>query len=218
MIQVWVGAINDMVSMSKTLAEKYCEQYGITYHFIHKKNKTYLNPTWEKLLVWDDAYQNYDNVMILDSDIMISPRSPNLFDYYQFDSILGSPRTTKRIFEAGMQVPHKHTITGGNIIYKREFLDKTKHLIESVVKRAKLKHIFKRIIKKNIIMHSEEPIIQKIALRGGFKTYITTHLHWNWGVDRHRGYIPQEAYFIHYHGDSKKLFSYREWEKVLKQW
>ena len=71
---------------------KYCKRHSLglivfTDHLISKKNKLWKKPTWQKFLIGffvkNFLYKlNIKNICYLDTDILINPYAPNIFDSY----------------------------------------------------------------------------------------------------------------------------------------
>jgi hypothetical protein len=73
----------------------YCEKYGIglivfTNDLISRKNKKWKKANWQKLLIGNILMKkipNINNVCYLDTDIIISPIAPNIFNNYDDEFI-----------------------------------------------------------------------------------------------------------------------------------
>lgn len=72
----------------------YCEKHGLglivfTKDLIQKENPMWKKATWQKLLIGDHVKSSgtfVKSVCYLDTDILISPIAPNVFDYHKEDS------------------------------------------------------------------------------------------------------------------------------------
>jgi len=60
----------------------YCKKYGIDYVKIIKPKLGFKHPTWERFDLWMDRtwWDQYAQIMYVDSDIFALPHSPNIFD------------------------------------------------------------------------------------------------------------------------------------------
>lgn len=74
---------------------KYCKKNGIglvifTSHLIPEDSKQWKKPYWQKLLLGDKIKENFptvENVCFLDTDILINFTAPNVFDFYNPETI-----------------------------------------------------------------------------------------------------------------------------------
>jgi hypothetical protein len=77
------------------LWKKYCKRHGlgllvVTDDIVSKKDKHWKKATWQKLLLGDyinKFFKNVENVCYLDSDILISPFAPNVFESFKPEKI-----------------------------------------------------------------------------------------------------------------------------------
>ena len=73
----------------------YCERYDlgllvVKNDLIKKEHKSWKKPTWQKLLIGSSVKNmdiNISNICYLDTDIIINPLSPNIFNYHDKKSI-----------------------------------------------------------------------------------------------------------------------------------
>ncbi len=73
----------DMADASRTLAEKYCARHGLAYH-MEDESKFYASgvhggPAMDRFQLFEERYDEYDHVLYLDTDVLISPRAPDIF-------------------------------------------------------------------------------------------------------------------------------------------
>ena len=70
--------------------EKYCKRHDLglivfDFDLVSKDDKFWKKPNWQKLLIGDVLKKknlSICNVCYIDSDILINPTAPNVFDYY----------------------------------------------------------------------------------------------------------------------------------------
>ena len=80
---------------AKPLWERYCKRHQLglivfDQDLIGKENPLWKKPTWQKMLIGDALkvkLPSIQNVCYLDTDILINPFSPNVFDSYDPNSI-----------------------------------------------------------------------------------------------------------------------------------
>ena len=74
--------------------KKYAERIGADFIHINRRKINYnktknVNPVlFEKYQLYD-ILQNYDRALYIDSDVLITPNAPNIFDEVPFDVIGG---------------------------------------------------------------------------------------------------------------------------------
>lgn len=75
--------------------KQYCERHGLGIvvfdsDLISKTDPTWKKPTWQKLLIgnaFKKQFHSVSNVCYLDTDILVNPTAPNVFDAYDFNTI-----------------------------------------------------------------------------------------------------------------------------------
>lgn len=124
-----------MVSESKYYAIKYASKFNANYLCIHNSMlKGNYPPVYERLAVYElfEKY-NYDQILYLDSDCMVSDDCPNLFDLNDFfvarncdvgaDPELLYPNDGPM---HGFTPGYKKFFNSGVILFTREFFEETK--------------------------------------------------------------------------------------------
>lgn len=68
--------------------EKYCDKYGIDLLVLTESNPNITYPIWNKELIYMYG-KKYDKIGIVDSDTIIKPDAPNIFDLFESDEFCG---------------------------------------------------------------------------------------------------------------------------------
>lgn len=69
--------------------KRYCEKYGIDFLVIDKNlDERFNKPIWNKELIYEYG-KDYDKIAVVDSDTMIHPDAPNLFDEFSTEEFCG---------------------------------------------------------------------------------------------------------------------------------
>ena len=73
-----------MEEYSRHSFKLYCEKFGLEYLRITEPKLGFKHPTWERFDLWTDRtwWDNYDQVMYVDSDVIALPHAPNIFEQY----------------------------------------------------------------------------------------------------------------------------------------
>ena len=73
-----------MEEYSRHSFELYCEKFGLEYLRITEPKLGFKHPTWERFDLWTDRswWDNYDQIMYVDSDVIALPHAPNIFEKY----------------------------------------------------------------------------------------------------------------------------------------
>ena len=92
-----IGAeyLKDWERFARPSWERYCEKHDLglivfSEELIGKNDPLWKKPNWQKLLIGSNLSEtdfNVDNVCFLDTDILISPIAPNVFDCYDGKSL-----------------------------------------------------------------------------------------------------------------------------------
>ena len=80
---------------SSKLWINYCKKYDLGLYIVDndlvsKDNKVWKKATWQKLLIPEEIKKtglNLERVCYLDTDILISPNAPNIFDFHESETI-----------------------------------------------------------------------------------------------------------------------------------
>ena len=89
-IAIGKKCLNDWFKYAKPSWIKYCKKNSlglivIIDDLIKKNHSFWKKPTWQKMLIGDHLKQKnlkINNICYLDTDILINPNSPNIFDYH----------------------------------------------------------------------------------------------------------------------------------------
>src|SRR6056300_365299 len=96
--------------------EKYCIEFGLDYRRVTEPKINYKHPTWERFDLWTDPswLESYDQIMYVDSDVVVVPGAPNVFDLYS------DPNTFKFArYDRYRKLPVKdHASTNKDTIFK----------------------------------------------------------------------------------------------------
>lgn len=68
--------------------EKYCTKYGIDLLVKTDGDTNFTYPIWNKELIYRYG-KEYDKIGIVDSDTIVSPNAPNIFDLFDVDQFCG---------------------------------------------------------------------------------------------------------------------------------
>ena len=87
--------LNSWKKNALPLWEKYAKKYDlgillVSEELISRDSTKWKKIHWQKLLILSELEAHFDfviNMCLLDSDILINPFSPNIFDYYEEDSV-----------------------------------------------------------------------------------------------------------------------------------
>ncbi len=73
-----------MEEYSRHSFKLYCEKFGLEYLRITEPKLGFKHPTWERFDLWADRswWDNYDQIMYVDSDVIALPHAPNIFEKY----------------------------------------------------------------------------------------------------------------------------------------
>jgi len=73
-----------MEEYSRHSFKLYCEKFGLEYLRITEPKLGFKHPTWERFDLWTDRtwWDNYDQIMYVDSDVIALPHAPNIFERY----------------------------------------------------------------------------------------------------------------------------------------
>ena len=89
-IAIGLNYLNDWKKYALSLWKKYCRKHGIgliviTENLINKQNSHWKKPMWQKMILGkylSEAGLKIKNICYLDTDILINPFAPNIFDYH----------------------------------------------------------------------------------------------------------------------------------------
>lgn len=109
---------NMLKEASHISVKKYAEKYSIEYKLVENNNffVNAVDQTIEKLRVFSEEYINYDQILVLDLDIIIKKDADNIFKYYIDDDCCG-------------RLDNGCWINGGVILWSKKTLDRYRDLI-----------------------------------------------------------------------------------------
>lgn len=90
--QYWIGPYTDLVLESRNQVKSYAQRIGASSSFSTRfsfagENRTpYMhNGSYFEILryVYDEKYDEYENILYLDCDILVNPNAPNVFDSFR---------------------------------------------------------------------------------------------------------------------------------------
>lgn len=76
------GYFNKLYDTSKTEFAKYAKNIGADYLCIHCKRYS-LHPTYERFQIFEEEFDQYDNILYLDCDIIPASNAKNIFEEYK---------------------------------------------------------------------------------------------------------------------------------------
>ncbi len=108
--------------------KRYCNEYGIGLIIFdedidNQDNEHYKNGAWQKLLIGDYILNhnlNINNVCFLDTDILISPYSPNIFDCHN-DEKIGVVSELKKIPYQDIDLLKRKIAFGRHHYYDKDY-------------------------------------------------------------------------------------------------
>lgn len=78
----------DYAQYSITSWERYAAKHDIDFLLISQNQRDFNRPIWNKELIFEFG-RKYDKIAIVDSDTMIHPDAPNLFDFFTEEQFCG---------------------------------------------------------------------------------------------------------------------------------
>lgn len=82
-----IGVNEEILPLSLRSVEMYAKKHGADYMLIQDKRIDWIHPTFERfdLFFNDDWYEQYDNILYLDTDLIVWPDAPDIFQLYPSD-------------------------------------------------------------------------------------------------------------------------------------
>ena len=118
-IQMIIGegyAEQPLTASSIKSVKEYCERIGAEY-IQYTGPRNYGQVTAEKMNVFQEQFDEYDSILVLDADIIVTEVAPDVFSEYGRYDISGMPCS-------GESVGAHHTFTkrpsGGTLMYSKE--------------------------------------------------------------------------------------------------
>tara|TARA_B100000287_G_scaffold217841_1_gene205468 strand:+ start:1160 stop:1840 length:681 start_codon:yes stop_codon:yes gene_type:complete len=195
---------NSLYDFSNKRAEEYANKFDADYFCL--KNTDWLGneyaPCYHTLYVYK-LYQEYDKILYLDSDAIITKKCPNIFEYNIFSAVLDNSKQTpsgkeknKRKLEIH-NLPNTHNyFCSGVILFDKKFLLSTKNYWREELDKW-----------KNVKNAQHDQSVINVLVSKYYGQY--NLLEDDWGSWRKRG-----KYIRHYSGPTQTL----DWteEKFLK--
>ena len=105
-----IGVNEQLLKYSLKSVKLYAQQHNVDYQLVQDKRINWIHPTFERLDLFfnEQWFETYDNILYLDTDLIVWPESPNIFDLY--------PSTTSfkvcqdRIAERRTEKQHKEIV------------------------------------------------------------------------------------------------------------
>lgn len=212
-----------MAEASREFAERYAEEIGVEYRL--ETNSVFFaagcagGPAMDRFQLLEERYDEYDEILHLDTDVLISPRAPDIFQVAEGGAIAGINRVNPRDIAS-----LDHGWLGKNVDRER-YLACYTHGAVMVLSRE-----FRQWLRKNcdpwIIQEdaekswSTDPHERHFpcptqSLMSYFVTnspYTLTHLH--------KGFL-RGPFFYHFGGkksDHRVMRYFERYEKLAKRW
>lgn len=79
-----IGVNEQLMKYSLYSVEQYANRVGADYRLIQQKKINWIHPTFERfdLFFNNEWYDNYDNILYLDTDLIVWPDAPDIFEMY----------------------------------------------------------------------------------------------------------------------------------------
>ena len=124
------------------LLKNYCTRnklgiIAITDNLINTTSKFYKKPQWQKLIVGEFLRKkniDFNNLCILDGDILVNPYAPNIFKFHKKNLI--------SVVSSRYNMPYKYEPTSRKIAYFRRKFYSKKYLLNSAINMS-IEDLFK---------------------------------------------------------------------------
>tara|TARA_B100000287_G_scaffold428439_1_gene479856 strand:- start:30 stop:704 length:675 start_codon:yes stop_codon:yes gene_type:complete len=123
---------NSLYNFSNQRAKEYANKFGADYFCLDNTNwlgNDYA-PCYHTLYVYK-LYKEYDKILYLDSDAVITKKCPNIFDYNEFSAVIdnaptpsGQKRLQRKLEIHGIKNQHDY-FCSGVILFDKKFLELT---------------------------------------------------------------------------------------------
>jgi len=79
-----IGVNDKILPLSLKSVQQYANKCNVDYKLVQDKRINWIHPTFERfdLFFNDDWFGEYDNILYLDTDLVVWPEAPNIFDLY----------------------------------------------------------------------------------------------------------------------------------------
>lgn len=197
----WTSQIKES---SKDSVYKYSKKFNnIDYCLIENEKyfKSTDNCTIEKLRVFDKQFSKYDQILVLDLDIIVKEDSPNIFDFYcQSEFVIrGSGADSTYWTKLPTSDDLMSTINGGVVLWSRKILDVCYDEVMTVHNG--------NYVDNNTTVYSDEDLIRDLYIYSKFVLgyeWRVEHLERmfnRFSIEYHD--MNKPGYFIHYGGDNR---------------
>ena len=174
-LQHWTGSLRPLEIASKNNIEKYAEQCGADYQLIEGNQfRPWLSPPCQKLIMLDERFDQYDNVLMVDLDMFVTKNTEeNVFD---IPGIGLNSHTQKELFQSILKNKRlKKLVDSSGPFWGGAFWKLTlaqRKLLRSFIVDEELK-IFSKY-------YADEGIIHRLASQAKFKQHDIPE-EWCWG-------------------------------------
>mgnify|MGYP003658233668 CR=1 FL=1 len=79
-----IGVSQELFDYSVKSVKQYAKKYDLSYKLVTDQKINWIHPTFERFdLFFNDAWwKNYTHILYLDTDVIVWPRAPNIFNEY----------------------------------------------------------------------------------------------------------------------------------------
>jgi len=79
-----IGVNKELYTYSTRSVKQYAEKINVDYRLITKSKINWIHPTFERfdLFFNEEWWEKYDHILYLDTDVIVWPTSPNVFEQY----------------------------------------------------------------------------------------------------------------------------------------
>lgn len=213
----------DMAVASRELAERYAAEVGVEYQL--ETNSVYYaggcagGPAMDRFQLLEERYDEYDQILHLDTDALISPRAPDIFRVARGAAIAGINRVNPRDVEAlehgwlGQNVDRERYLAcythGAVMVLSREFRT---WLRENCDPRIIEADRGKRWSTQSNEIHFPCPTQSLMSYFVTRSPFTLTHLH--------KGFL-RGPFFYHFGGDKndhRVMRYFQRYDKLAKRW
>ena len=80
-----IGVSEELYEYSVKSVKQYAKKYNLNYKLVTDQKINWIHPTFERfdLFFNDQWWKDYTHILYLDTDVIVWPKAPNVFDEYQ---------------------------------------------------------------------------------------------------------------------------------------